>query len=132
MGEMETPLQSTATANTELISTNVAWLRQALSLVHQLDDATFRSSPPGLAPHRVGSHLRHVLEFYECFLDGLRSLTVDYDARQRNHSVENNRDAATEKISSILLHLEENPWIHSDSPMFVRMENPEADGIEDP
>ena len=132
MGEMETRPQNTATANTELISTNIAWLMQALSLVQQLDDVTFRSSPQGLAPHRVGSHLRHVLEFYECFLNGLRFLTVDYDTRQRNHSVENSRDAAAEKISSILRHLEENPRVHSDSVMFVRMENAEAGSVENP
>ena len=129
---MEARAENTTTAITELISTNVAWLKQALSLVQQLDDVTFRSSPQGLAPHRVGSHLRHVLEFYECFLDGLRSLTVDYDARQRSHSVETSRDAAASKISSILGRLEENPWIHSDSVMFVRMENAEASEVESP
>lgn len=130
MGEMETRPPDTATANTELISTNITWLKQARSLVHQLDDATFKSSPPGLAPHRVGSHLRHVLEFYECFLDGLRSLTVDYDARPRSHSVETSRDAAAHKISSILRRLEDIPWIHSDSVMFVRMENAEEGRLE--
>ena len=129
---MESREQNTTTAITELISTNVAWLNQALSLVQRLDDVTFRSSPQGLAPHRVGGHLRHILEFYECFLNGLGSLMVDYDARQRNHSVENSRDAAAEKISSILRRLESNPWIHQDSVMFVRMENAEASEVESP
>ena len=125
MDEMEPWPQNTGTAINELIATNVTWLKQALSLVQELDDVTFRASPQGLAPHRVGGHLRHVLEFYECFLDGLRSLTVDYDARQRSHSVETSRDAAAEKLSSILRRLTENPWVHSDSVMFVRMENAE-------
>lgn len=129
---MESREQNTTTAITELISMNVAWLNQALSLVQRLNDVTFRSSPQGLAPHRVGGHLRHILEFYECFLDGLGSVMVDYDARPRNHSVENSRDAATEKISSILRRLEDNPWIHHDSVMFVRMENAEASEVESP
>ena len=129
---MESREQNTTTAITELISTNVAWLNQALSLVQRLDDVTFRSSPQGLAPHRVGGHLRHILEFYECFLDGLGSLMVDYDARPRNHSVENSRDAATEKIFSILRRLEDSPWIRQDSVMFVRMENAEASEVESP
>jgi hypothetical protein len=132
MGEMETRSQITDNVITELIATNVAWLKQALSLVQELDDVTFKSSPQGLVPHRVGSHLRHVLEFYECFLDGLRSLTVDYDARQRSHSVETSRDAAADKISTILQRLEDNPWIHSDSVMFVRMENAEEGRFENP
>src|SRR3954464_8505409 len=79
IGDMQARAQNTTTAMAELLSTNVTWLKQALSLVQQVDDVRFISSPPGLAPHRVGSHLRHVLEFYECFLDGLRSGHLNYD-----------------------------------------------------
>ncbi|MBZ5633746.1 MAG: hypothetical protein LAO55_11545 [Acidobacteriia bacterium] len=57
---------------------------------------------------------------------------MDYDARQRSHSVETSRDAASDKISSILRRLEDNPWIHSDSVMFVRMENAEEGRVENP
>jgi len=56
----------------ELIDLNVSWLQQAYVLVNELDDTTFVTSPGDLAPHRVGSHLRHVLEFYKCFLQGPR------------------------------------------------------------
>jgi len=129
MGEMGTRPQSAA--NAELISTNIAWLRQALALVQQLDDASFRSSPPGLAPHRVGSHLRHVLEFYECFLDGLDSLNVDYDARKRNDSLANNRQAAIQKIFSILRRFEDDSQLRRDSVIFVRMENADPTTVQD-
>ena len=52
----------------ELTATNIGLLQQALSLVRRMEDAKFSASPKGLEPHRVGSHLRHVLEFYDCFL----------------------------------------------------------------
>jgi len=127
MGEMETRPQNTTTANTELISTNIAWLKQALSLVQQLDDVTFRSSPQGLAPHRVGSHLRHVLEFYECFLDGLAAARIDYDARKRDESIERRRQSATTSICSIISRLEDVSSFEEDWELAVRMENADED-----
>ena len=126
MGEMEAPAQNTTTAITELIFTNVAWLKQALSLVQQLDDVRFSSSPQGLAPHRVGSHLRHVLEFYQCFLDGLATSRIDYDARKRDESIERRRQSAATSIRSIISLLEEVSSFEEDTELAVRMENAEV------
>ena len=53
-----------------LIETNVRWLRQALRLVGSLDDTSYTTTPRGLAPHRAGAHLRHILEFYQLFSGG--------------------------------------------------------------
>ena len=116
-----------AEATNELIATNVGWLRQALSLLGQMDDVTFTSCPKGLAPHRVGSHLRHVLEFYQCFLDGIESSRIDYDARKRDQYIEKSRHAAAEEICSIIRRLEESPLLRGDSLLLVRMENAEVD-----
>lgn len=124
---MEAPAQNTTTAITELISTNVAWLKQALSLVQQLDDARFSSSPPGLAPHRVGSHLRHVLEFYQCFFDGLATSRIDYDARKRDESIERGRQSAVASIYSIISLLEEVSSFDENWALAVRMENADED-----
>lgn len=129
---MPTQRHSTANANRELIAINVAWLRQALSLVRQIDDASYARSPENLAPHRAGAHLRHILEFYECFLNGLGSLNVDYDARQRDERIETSRQAAMDKITAILERLETEPLIRRDSVLFVRMEDASANLIDDP
>lgn len=111
----------------ELIDLNVTWLRQAYVLVNELDDATFVTSPADLAPHRVGSHLRHVLEFYECFLEGLKSGRVDYDRRRRDVTVENGRRVAAARISAIICSLE-RATLNPHCVLAVRMENDE-DGV---
>jgi len=110
-------------AITELVQTNIGWLRQAQSLLLGIDDSVFASSPKGLTPHKAGSHLRHVLEFYECFLDGLPGGPVDYDNRRRDESVEKNRHAAAARIRSIIERLEEVRSLSPDLPLSVRMEN---------
>ena len=89
----------------------------------QMDDETFSTSPPELAPHRVGSHLRHVLEFYQCFLDGLATSRIDYDARKRDESIERRRQSAMTNIQSIISRLEEVSSFEGDWELAVRMEN---------
>ena len=113
----------------KLIGINVGWLRQARTLVDQMDDAAFATSPKGFEPHRVGSHLRHVLEFYECFLDGLPTGRIDYDNRQRDVTVEKSRRAAVARIDDIIQLLEHETANSDGAAISVRMENAEADAF---
>ena len=79
-----------------LIEANRLSLGQALSLLGALTDAQY-------AP--VGGQIRHVIEFYECFLDGLGSGRIDYDARQRDLSIDGSRDVAAGRVHGILAKL---------------------------
>ena len=106
-----------------LLDSNIASLHQALAIVEAIDDVTFTTSPSALAPHRVGSHLRHILEFYQCFLDGLSALHIDYDARKRNESLQNDRIVAADTIRSIINQLERTPILLTDCILWVRMED---------
>jgi uncharacterized damage-inducible protein DinB len=112
----------------ELIGINISLLSQVRTLVNQLDDATFATNPKDFGPHRVGSHLRHVLEFYECFLNGLPSGRIDYDARQRDITIEKSRRAAIARIGGIIRHLE-GEALSEGATLSVRMENAEADAF---
>jgi len=84
-----------------LVDTSVRLLRQAESLLEEIGREEYAGSPPAIAPHRVGGHLRHILEFYECFLDGVGSGSIDYDARKRDLAVETDRTAAFAKTHSV-------------------------------
>lgn len=106
-----------------LIETNVRWLRQALRLVGGLDDTAYATTPRGLAPHRAGAHLRHILEFYQCFLEGLESSHVDYDARRRDDTIEYSREVASAAIRSILRKLETSRDLYQERIIWVRMED---------
>ena len=109
-----------------LIETNLTWLRQALTLLQQIDDRTYAESPPAVAPHRVGGHLRHILEFYECFLEGIQSSHIDYDARKRDESIETCRAAALARIRSIIHQLKTSPLLRGDPIIRVRREDSQA------
>ena len=109
-----------------LIEANVAWLCQGKELLEQIDDATYTASSRSFSPHRVGGHLRHILEFYECFLDGMESSHIDYDSRKRDMSMEIHRCAALAKIDSIIHALRTERALLSDGIVWVRMEDAQA------
>jgi hypothetical protein len=107
-----------------LLRLNLIWLRQALDLVEVLDDSIYVVS-------RTGPHLRHILEFYGCFLDGLEFSHIDYDARRRDQSIESRRDAAVEAIRTVIRALESNNELRGERIVWVRMEDAEGSGVAD-
>jgi hypothetical protein len=111
-----------------LIHVNVTWLEQAIDLLAAIDDQVYSTVPAGFAPHKAGGHLRHILEFYECFLDGLASGKIDYDSRKRDLSIESSRLAATVRVREIICRLRETPI--NDCAIRVRVEDAEPIGLE--
>lgn len=106
----------------ELIRDNVDCLYQGLDLLSNLPDSHYNESPGQASPHRVGGHLRHSLEFYECYFDGLEGGLVDYDARKRDADVEQNRDAAIVRLLETIDRLNADGETIFDRPLWVRVE----------
>jgi uncharacterized damage-inducible protein DinB len=114
-----------------LIDMNLRWLRQALALLPQLDDAAYTTSPRGFQPHRVGAHLRHIIEFYQCFLNGIANSHIDYDARRRDESIERSRKAAASAIENIIASLRTDRLVRENCIVWARMEDAGALEVTD-
>jgi len=108
---------------TALIEINLRWLRQALELLERIDDHVYATAPVGMAPHRAGGHLRHIVDFYRAFLDGLAEHRIDYDARRRDTRVERSREAAAAAIRWIIRELEANAVLRAAARVWVLMED---------
>lgn len=80
-------------SNDELTADNLHFLAQGLDLLARLDDATYTQPVPAVGSS-VGGHFRHCLDLYDCFLDGLATGAVDYDARRRDPRIEVEREHA--------------------------------------
>lgn len=50
----------------------------------------------------IGSHVRHILDFYKCVFDGVENGHVDLTNRDRNVDVETDCDCALDHIDKIL------------------------------
>jgi hypothetical protein len=125
-------VKNSSETHSALIEMNVTWLRQALDLLDTLTKRDFVTSPEGMPPHRVGSHLRHVIEFYECFLEGVEGFHIDYDARRRDEELGSSHVVAIARIGALIQRLENSPILRSDSVIFVKMEDSDAFELSDP
>ena len=50
----------------------------------------------------VGKHVRHIIDFYVCIVNGCCSDCLDYNARERNETIENNKEAALGALSQVI------------------------------
>lgn len=50
----------------------------------------------------IGSHMRHCLDHFSCLLGGLESGEVDYDARERDESIEREPDRFVAALAAVV------------------------------
>jgi hypothetical protein len=77
----------------------------------------------------VSSHLRHIIEFYDCFLSGITSAYIDYDARRRDHRLEKSRSAAARRIHELIESLQDHRLQSEDFIVMVRMEDADPSAV---
>lgn len=64
--------------------------------------------------------MRHVLDRFQCFFNGLPDSTIDYDARKRDKSIEENLEAARFAVATISRRLLDlNASANASSPVEV-------------
>lgn len=113
-------------SETRVINNCIGLLEQAFELLQRIDDQVY-TSPGPLSPRAgIGGHLRHVLDFYQCFLRGIDAGRVDYNLRERDVSVEQNRAHAQRQIGATTAALRSLSANNNQSALLVRTED---DGI---
>lgn len=88
-----------------LIHQNLACLEQGLRLLDDLDDAAYQQDEAPMVTSSISAHLRHCLEHYVCFLDGIPGGRVDYDARLRDRRIEQDRTYARAVLQGVMHRL---------------------------
>ena len=76
-------------------------LHQVAELVGQLNNEQYTQSMPILTDNSVGKHIRHIVVFYQCLLNGISAGQIDYDKRERNLLLETDRNYAQDAIRKI-------------------------------
>lgn len=77
-------------------------LRNVISL---LSDEEYQKPLSALQQSSVGKHVRHILDFYFCFLEATKTQTICYDLRERNIKIEKNVAFSILKIDDIIQFL---------------------------
>jgi len=102
-----------------LIDANLVFLEQALALVGDLDPRTYSATVPGLSS--AGAHLRHILDHYAAFCDGVPAGAVDYDQRNRDAAVERDPQTAAAMTRELMSRLSTLPE-SGDGSLTTRMD----------
>jgi len=69
-------------------------LEQGRSLLRSVNDEVYRRRQAVPQGASLGAHYRHVLDHFQCLLQGLQSGQIDYDQRGRNPQIENSTHEA--------------------------------------
>ena len=103
-----------------MIPANQRCLTQALSMLEALSDDQYAVARGDWSA--VGAQYRHVLEHYQCLLEGVESARVDYDARRRDETIERSRHRAREVTIEVIGALAELDRLSEDRPLLVQMQ----------
>lgn len=97
-------------------------LAQEHDLLSQLNDAQYTAPGTGAYKSSIGMHIRHNLDHFAAFFDGIETGSIDYESRQRNHMIEESAEFAIGVIND-LIHRLENSSIDATAKVLVREED---------
>ncbi len=107
-----------------LIAENIKVLREAQKLLERMDDRTYTKVDAPTFSSSIGSHLRHCLDFYQCFLSGVKNNRVDYDQRERDETTEQSRTRAMERITMTTEMLWKLSFAEDQARLWVKQDSP--------
>ncbi len=94
-----------------MVHQNIQYLNDLKAFLVDLEDAIFINQPKGHAfTGTIGSHTRHVIEFYKQLLKAEENSNIDYDSRERNSEIETDKATALQIIDSIISHFQSSTF----------------------
>lgn len=107
-----------------LIAENIKVLRDAQKLLEQMDDQTYTKVDAPIFTSSLGAQLRHCLDFYQCFLLGVKNGKIDYDLRERDEVTEHIRTRAIERIEATATMLWKLSLVEEQATLWVKQDSP--------
>lgn len=101
-----------------LQTTNIEIINQLIGLLKQLPAGIYHEPLRSLHNNSIGQHTRHIVEFYQCLLNGFtHGEEVNYDARERNLRIETDKVYAMQVLE---YSIEQITQIWADKPMILQ------------
>lgn len=113
----------------DLVDLNAALLLQGMRVLSSIDDETYTRPAALFEGQRIGGHIRHIVDFYECLLKGVPSGVIDYAARRRDPMVESDRTVAMARLSEIRGRLQSESETFEDLDLTLQPEESPAGNL---
>lgn len=112
--------------NSVLIDSLLNTLYKSKNLLNELTDNSYCCKEVGPYYSSVGSHIRHILDFYNCIFKGLENQHVNLTSRDRDQRIESDCNCAISEIDTIAEKLKS---LHStDLSLLLDVEDDLGDG----
>lgn len=89
-----------------IIQSALQTLQKSESILTNLSDEDICNASVSPYYSSIGSHIRHILDFYDCVLNIDSNNMIDLTARSRNKAIENCCDNALQYLNSIMEKLQ--------------------------
>lgn len=106
-----------------LAVSNISCLRQGIEFLNSLPEGLYNRPCEEVFGSTIGGHLRHNLDHYAAFFQGMEAGRVDYDARKRDLSIETRPEAAIDLIESLIAKLGAVSEADLEQKMQIRMDD---------
>lgn len=83
------------------VEDNLRCIREGIEQLAALSDEAYTASPCTPIGSGLGAQFRHILDHYTCLLRGIRDGVVDYDDRQRQRLIEQDRRCARDAFAEV-------------------------------
>jgi hypothetical protein len=120
-----------ATGPSYVIDQNLQLIAQGIALCRRIAAADYAPRPDEAPGNAVGPQIRHCIDAYRCFLDGLRLGRVDYDRRAREAALESDPLAAAVALDAVATGLAALPGAVVSRPLLVRADVGPGEDPED-
>ncbi|MFT4632323.1 MAG: hypothetical protein ACI8PP_000456 [Candidatus Pseudothioglobus sp.] len=87
-------------ATTEL-QASIDCLTSLLTVLHSLTSTAYKQPLPLCFDSTIGAHTRHILDHYNCLLEGIHDQSIDYENRHRNSQLEHCPKVASALLAAI-------------------------------
>jgi hypothetical protein len=78
---------------------------QLKDVLQQISCEAYRQPSAVLNGATIGQHVRHTIELFQCLLSGYEQGSVNYESRNRDITIETNRQLAHHLLTEIIGHL---------------------------
>ncbi|GAA4758088.1 MULTISPECIES: DinB family protein [Flavobacterium] len=75
-------------------------------VLNQLNNETFSAPILSLSNATIGEHTRHIIELYQAVLTAYHTGVLNYDDRERNKTIQENKNIALITIDNIIKNVE--------------------------
>nr|WP_298791272.1 DinB family protein [uncultured Allomuricauda sp.] len=89
-----------------MFKSSIATIEQFKDILLQLPEDCYAHSCEALFNASIGQHTRHIIELYQCLINGYDNSDVSYDKRERNKRIEQDVHFAVSQLQLIQSNLE--------------------------